>query len=186
MELPRRAEQRHHSYRRQRGALLPDVCLNLRLGKHRSAEVRSVATFRHEDDLPAPLLLNSEPQPGVLLQRRACDQVALVERNQEQIPGWRSQLRGLKWGSKTWRSVTMSIMRFRSLLVALILIGMMTAVDRAKAQSDREETSADITAPVYPSPPDINETRIFTELLIHNELRNAALLGYTEQRAYEL
>jgi len=63
---------------------------------------------------------------------------------------------------------------------------MMTAVDRAKAQSDREETSADITAPVEPFPPDINETRIFTELLIHNELQNAALLGYTEQRTYEV
>jgi len=80
----------------------------------------------------------------------------------------------------------MPIMRYRSLLVALILIGMMTAVERAKAQSDREEGSADITAPVEPSPPDIDETRLFAELLTHNELRNAALLSFTEQRTYEV
>jgi hypothetical protein len=61
---------------------------------------------------------------------------------------------------------------------------MMTTVVRANAQSDREESSADVTAPVEPLPPDINDSRLFDELLTHNELRNAALLGYTELRTY--
>src|SRR4029077_18052979 len=102
LELPRRPEQRHHSNGRHRGALLSDVRLNLRLGKHRSPEVRSVTTFQNEDHVSTPLFLNSEPQPGVLLQRRARDQVALVQRGQEQVPRRRAQLRGLKLGSKTW------------------------------------------------------------------------------------
>jgi hypothetical protein len=41
-------------------------------------------------------------------------------------------------------------------------------------------------APVEPPRPDINETRIFIELLAHNEQRNTALLAYTEQRTYEV
>ena len=58
MELPRRSEQRDHSYRRYRCALLSDVCVNLRLGEHRSPKVRSVATLLYEDDLSTPLFLN--------------------------------------------------------------------------------------------------------------------------------
>jgi hypothetical protein len=80
----------------------------------------------------------------------------------------------------------MPIMKIRSFLVALILIGMMTNITSARAQSDREENSADVTAPVEPLSPDIDESKLFTELLAHNELRNAALLGYTEQRTYEV
>ncbi len=80
----------------------------------------------------------------------------------------------------------MPIMKIRSFLVVLILMGMMTNITSARAQSDREESSADVTAPVEPTPPDIDESKLFTELLAHNELRNAALLGYTEQRTYEV
>src|SRR6266481_2656120 len=80
----------------------------------------------------------------------------------------------------------MPIMKIRSFLVALILMGMMTNITSARAQSDREESSADVTAPVEPTPPDIDESRLFAELLAHNELRNAALLGYTELRTYEV
>ena len=80
----------------------------------------------------------------------------------------------------------MPIMKIRSFLVALILMGMMTNITSARAQSDREENSADVTAPVEPLSPDIDESKLFTELLAHNELRNAALLGYTEQRTYEV
>ncbi len=80
----------------------------------------------------------------------------------------------------------MPIMRIRSFLAALILFGMLMTITSARAQSDREQSSADVSAPVEPPPPDINETRLFTELLTHNELRNAALLGYTEQRTYEV
>jgi hypothetical protein len=78
------------------------------------------------------------------------------------------------------------IVGIRSFLMPLILVGMMTAVASARAQSGQEESDADVTAPVEPPPPDIDETRLFTELLTHNELRNAALLGYTEQRTYEV
>jgi hypothetical protein len=80
----------------------------------------------------------------------------------------------------------MPIMKVRSLLVALILFGMMTTITSARAQSDQEESSVDVTAPVEPPPPDIDEPRLFAELLAHNELRNAALLGYTELRTYEV
>jgi glycosyltransferase involved in cell wall biosynthesis len=78
------------------------------------------------------------------------------------------------------------IARIRSFLVALILVGTMTAVVGAKAQSDRKESQTDVTAPVEPLPPDINENQLFSELLTHNELRNAALLGYTELRTYQV
>jgi hypothetical protein len=78
----------------------------------------------------------------------------------------------------------MSIMHIRSFLVPIVLFGMMATAASASAQSDRQENSADITAPIEPSLPDIDENRLFTELLAHNELRNAALLGYTVQRTY--
>jgi hypothetical protein len=80
----------------------------------------------------------------------------------------------------------MPIMKIRSFLVALILFGMMLTITSARAQSDRAESSTDVTAPIEPLPPDIDESRLFAELLTHNHLRNAALLGYTEQRTYEV
>src|SRR4029077_14028275 len=72
--------------------------------------------------------------------------------------------------------VAMSIVKIRTFLMALILLGMMLTIASARAQSERE-SSADVPSPVEPPTPDINETRLFTELLTHNELRNAALLG---------
>jgi MucB/RseB N-terminal domain len=80
----------------------------------------------------------------------------------------------------------MPIMKSRSFLVALIVFGMMTTISRARAQSEREESSGDITTPVEPPPPDIDESRLLAKLLAHNELRNAALLGYTELRTYQV
>jgi hypothetical protein len=80
----------------------------------------------------------------------------------------------------------MPIMKIRSFLAAVILIGMMVPIAGAGAQPERGESSTDVTGPVEPPPPDINETRFFTELLAHNELRSAALLGYTEMRTYEV
>src|SRR5260370_19176880 len=76
--------------------------------------------------------------------------------------------------------------KIRSFLVALILFGMTMSIASGRAQSDREENSADVTAPVELLSPDIDENKLFTELHRHNELRNAALLGYTEQRTYEV
>ena len=80
----------------------------------------------------------------------------------------------------------MPIIKSRSVLVALIFVGMMITVTSARAQSNREESSADVAAPIEPPPPDMDESRLFAELLTHNQLRNAALLGYTEQRTYEV
>ncbi len=82
--------------------------------------------------------------------------------------------------------MTMPNVRTTSYLVALILLGMMTTRTRARAQSDREESSTEVTAPVEPIPTEINETRLFSELIKHNEVRNAALLGYVELRTYEV
>jgi hypothetical protein len=78
----------------------------------------------------------------------------------------------------------MPILKIRSLIVAVGLIGMMLTVSYTRAQSGREENRAGIAAPVEPLPPDIDEARLFTELLAHNERRNAALVGYIEQRTY--
>jgi hypothetical protein len=58
-------------YRMSCGWLFPYVRSRVRLGKYRSAEIRSEAVGCHEVNLPAPLLLNPEPQPGLLLQRCA-------------------------------------------------------------------------------------------------------------------
>src|SRR4029077_6827458 len=46
--------------------------------------------------------------------------------------------------------VAMPFLRFRSLLAALVLCGVMTPALGAKAHSDREDTSADVEAPVAP------------------------------------
>ena len=76
--------------------------------------------------------------------------------------------------------------KFSPYLVAVILIGMTLTVDTAIAQTDRGQSGSDPTTPIEPPPPGINETRIFAELLTHNQLRNAALLAYTELRTYEV
>jgi hypothetical protein len=80
----------------------------------------------------------------------------------------------------------MPIVKIRLSLVALSVFTIIMTLAGAKAQSDRAKSNSDVTAPVELPPPDINETRIFAELLAHNQLRNAALLGYTEQRTYQV
>ena len=82
--------------------------------------------------------------------------------------------------------MTMPNMKIRLFLVAVILFGMTLPVASAGAQSEQDESSTALAAPIEPPPPDVNETRLFTELLAHNELRNAALVGYTELRTYEV
>jgi len=77
-------------------------------------------------------------------------------------------------------------MKIRSVLVLPILLGMVMNISSAKAQSDREESIGDVAALVEPPRADINESRLFAELLAHNEMRNATLLAYTEQRTYEV
>jgi len=80
----------------------------------------------------------------------------------------------------------MPFLTFRSLLAALVLCGVMTPAVGAKAQSDREDTSADVEAPVAPLSSAIDENTIFAQMLTHNAVRNAALLGYTELRTYQV
>src|SRR5262245_2009225 len=74
--------------------MFSDVRRALRLGHDRKPQVRSGAVARNEKELPATLLLDAQSQPGLLLQRRASDQVDLEageERLQQRCP----QLRGL-------------------------------------------------------------------------------------------
>jgi hypothetical protein len=80
----------------------------------------------------------------------------------------------------------MPIMKSRSLPVAFLLFGIIITTASAGAQADREMGGADLAAPIEPLPPDINESGLFAELLTHNQLRNAALLGFTELRTYEV
>jgi len=75
--------------------------------------------------------------------------------------------------------------RIRTFLIALSLLGM-TSITSARAQSSSEESSGDAAGPIESFPADIDEGSLFAQLLAHNALRNAALLGYTEQRTYEV
>src|ERR1700683_1621892 len=95
MELPRRSEQRDHPHRRYGGSLFPHVCLDVRLGKYRWSQVWGRAVGWHEKDLPATLLLYSESQPRLLLQRCAGDQVRVDELGEEPDEGRSKKLRGL-------------------------------------------------------------------------------------------
>jgi hypothetical protein len=80
----------------------------------------------------------------------------------------------------------MPVLKFSSLLAALVLFGLMTPAVGAKTHSDREDTSPDVGAPVEPLSSPIDENTIFAQMLAHNAVRNAALLGYTELRTYQV
>jgi hypothetical protein len=80
----------------------------------------------------------------------------------------------------------MLIPKYRVFPLLLIVLSLMLNLSGASAHSDREEGGVDVTEPIEPLPPDIDERSLFSELLTHNELRNAALAGYTEQRIYKV
>ena len=80
----------------------------------------------------------------------------------------------------------MLIPKIRVCPLVLVLISLMLNLSGARAQSDREESGVDVAAPIEPLPADIDESRLFSDLLAHNELRNNALTGYTEQRTYQV
>lgn len=80
----------------------------------------------------------------------------------------------------------MLIPKIKVFPLVLVLFSFMLNLSVARAQSDQEESGADVAAPVEPLPPDIDESKLFEELLAHNELRNTALAGYTEQRTYQV
>ncbi len=69
--------------------------------------------------------------------------------------------------------MTMPIFKIGTFLVSVILAGTMTVAVSAKTQSDQQESGADIAAPFEPPSSDISESQLFTELLAHNQQRNA-------------
>lgn len=79
----------------------------------------------------------------------------------------------------------MRVLKFRSLIGISVLCVVTTSAPGSKAQS-KDTSSTDVTAPVEPLSSDIDESRLFAEMLTHNELRNAALRGYTELRTYQV
>lgn len=80
----------------------------------------------------------------------------------------------------------MRILRNKAFPLALVFFGLVLSTSSARAQFGGRQNGEDIVAPIEPLSEDIDETRLFTELLSHNELRNAALAGYTEQRTYQV
>ncbi len=80
----------------------------------------------------------------------------------------------------------MSILRIKAFRLALLFFGLVLTMGGARGQSDGRQSGDDVAAPIEPLSADIGETRLFTELLRHNELRNSALAGYTEQRTYQV
>lgn len=77
-------------------------------------------------------------------------------------------------------------MKIGSFVAAFLFFGISLTTANATAQTDPEDRGDDLPAPVQPLPPNVDESRLFFELLAHNQLRNNALLGYTEQRTYEV
>src|ERR1700691_12190 len=89
-----RSEQRHHPNRWHRRAVFPHVSLNIRLGKYRPSKVRPETAQRDEAHLSAALLLHSESQPWLLLQRCA-SQMGLDPGRHEPHEGRGEKFRGL-------------------------------------------------------------------------------------------
>ena len=80
----------------------------------------------------------------------------------------------------------MTTIRFRSFLAAFIFVAMISAAVGTNAQSDREESATGIQAPVEPAPSEIKGSQLLAELAMHDQVRNAALLAYTELRTYQV
>jgi hypothetical protein len=80
--------------------------------------------------------------------------------------------------------MAMPIMKIRSFLVALILFGMTVPIVSAGAQAQQDESSIDVTAPVEPPSAEMSGSQLLAELALHDQVRNAALSAYTEQRTY--
>ena len=76
--------------------------------------------------------------------------------------------------------------KIRVFPLVLVLLSLMLNLSGAGAQSDREESGVDVAAPIEPLRLDLDESRLFSQLLTHNELRSAALAGYTEQQSYQV
>ena len=80
-------------------------------------------------------------------------------------------------------------MKFRA-AVPILIIGAFTGpwmlVSGLSAQVMDEQYESKIGAPIEPLQPGITEEHVFAEMASHNELRSAALLGYTALRTYQV
>src|ERR1700735_4539600 len=81
--------------------------------------------------------------------------------------------------------MTMPNTKINFSFVAAILIAMTVFAAGAQGQLT-QESQVDLTTPLQPLRSDVPEGQIFSELLAHNELRNATLLGYTSLRTYQV
>lgn len=80
-------------------------------------------------------------------------------------------------------------MKFRSavrLFIIVALTGLWILVSGLSAQVLDEQYESKIGAPIEPLQPGITEEHVFAKMASHNELRNAALLGYTALRTYQV
>ena len=82
--------------------------------------------------------------------------------------------------------MAMPILKIRSFLVALILLGMMLPVASDRAQSEQDQSSADVMAPVESLAAEVSGNQLLAELARHDQVRNAALVAYTEMRTYQV
>jgi len=89
-----------------RRAVFPDVSLNVRLGKYRQSKVRPKTAPRDEAHLSATLLLHSESQPWLLLERCASPQVGLDPGGHEPHEGRGEKFRGLNCHSTFGRTIS--------------------------------------------------------------------------------
>jgi hypothetical protein len=69
--------------------------------------------------------------------------------------------------------------------VVATLVAMTLSAIGARAQLT-QESERDLTSPLQALRSGVSENEIFSELLAHNELRSAALLGYTVLRTYQV
>jgi hypothetical protein len=76
--------------------------------------------------------------------------------------------------------------QFKPLLALSLFAALMAVGVGAGAQSDRHELLVEIKAPVESPAGEISGSQLLAELATHDQIRNAALLAYTELRTYQL
>jgi hypothetical protein len=74
--------------------------------------------------------------------------------------------------------------KIKPFLVVAMVFGLATLGVGAQAQSYREGRGLELTGPLEPLQTGVSETKIFAELLAHNEARKVALIDYTAVRTY--
>jgi hypothetical protein len=84
------------------------------------------------------------------------------------------------------RDIVLPKNRSRSFLMVFAFAGIIAAAAATNAQSDRRDLFAEIKAPVEPSATEINGSQLLAELALHDQIRNSALIAYTELRTYQV